>query len=91
VLRDRLLPAFAAKKARVSQLKSVFFRVYSPPCPWDTHYQFSIKTFKLPCLSWILDFGLVAIFKYESKQLELEVEQNQKSTSLYLSKNLQNT
>ena len=19
-------------------------RVYSPPCPWDTHYQFSIKT-----------------------------------------------
>jgi len=18
-------------------------RVYSPPCPWDTHYQFSIK------------------------------------------------
>jgi len=19
-------------------------RIYSPPCPWDTHYQFSIKT-----------------------------------------------
>jgi len=20
------------------------YQVYSPPCPWDTHYQFSIKT-----------------------------------------------
>jgi len=28
-------------------------RVYSPPCPWDTHYQFSIKTLlsKLETLS----------------------------------------
>jgi len=36
-------------------------------------------------------FCLVAIFKDESKQLELELEQKRKSTSLYLSKNLQNT
>jgi len=30
-------------KVRVDRRSGVA-RVYSPPCPWDTHYQFSIKT-----------------------------------------------
>jgi len=31
-------------KSKVNKQNKVVGRVYSPPCPWDTHYQFSIKT-----------------------------------------------
>jgi len=30
-------------------------RVYSPPCPWDTHYQFSIKNSSLKNIFFLLD------------------------------------
>jgi len=60
-------------------------------------HQFSIKTLlsalKLPwgCLSWFPDFLSCRYFKDESKQLELEMVQEKKSTPLYSSKKLQNS
>ena len=38
------LPGIAEGILRGCQGFSGVARVYSPPCPWDTHYQFSIKT-----------------------------------------------